>query len=59
MFSDSTAASSSAEPSTRSANRSSIRCRSDGVVQRWDSNAFAAAVKAASTSSSPEFGDVA
>ena len=59
VFSTSTSASSWADSSTRSASFSSDRWRSDGVVQRWDSKARAAAANAASTSASPELGDVA
>ena len=43
VFWHSAAMTSSARSSIASANLSSIRCRSDGVVSRHDSNAVAAA----------------
>ena len=59
MFWLSAATNSSARASIASANFSSARCRSDGVVSRHVSNAVDAADIAASTSAAPETGAVA
>ncbi len=58
VFWHSAAMMSSARSSIASANLSSARWRSDGVLSRHDSNALAAAEYAASTSCSPDRGDV-
>ena len=59
VFSHSTATSSSAWASTKSATLSSAPWRSDGVVQRQPWKASAAARYAASMSAAPDFGLVA
>ncbi len=58
VFWHSAAMTSSARSSIASANFSSARCRSDGVLSRHDSNALLAAAYAASTSSWADSGAV-